>query len=197
MSVLFSSSVDSLAEVFSWLGFKVLMCKDQTMDQMDKALKFFASLKDLPEQQKCNVKEWSGREFTDLKEQPQHGDAFVCCLLSHGLSGVVKGIDRLSLPIDEITSHFNGDNCPALISKPKVFFIQACQGEKKQHGLAADCAEADLQADTGPVQVFIPVEADFLVAISTVDNYVSFRHPKDGSWFIQSLCQELKEGCQR
>ncbi|XP_034059797.1 caspase-10-like, partial [Gymnodraco acuticeps] len=32
-----------LGEVFSWLGFRVLMCKDQTKDQMERALECFAS----------------------------------------------------------------------------------------------------------------------------------------------------------
>ncbi|KAL3048706.1 hypothetical protein OYC64_007295 [Pagothenia borchgrevinki] len=34
---------ESLADVFTWLGFRVLMCKDQTKDQMERALKCFAS----------------------------------------------------------------------------------------------------------------------------------------------------------
>ena len=76
-------SAESLAEVFSWLGFRVLMCKDQTKDQMDRALKCFASQSDVSQLQEFDVKEWSDNRFTDLQEAPKHGDAFICCILSH------------------------------------------------------------------------------------------------------------------
>lgn len=39
----------------------------------------------------------------------------------------------------------------------------------------------------------IPTLADLLVMYSTAEGYYSFRNPKDGSWFIQALCEELRE----
>uniref|UniRef100_A0A667YM83 Caspase 20, apoptosis-related cysteine peptidase n=1 Tax=Myripristis murdjan TaxID=586833 RepID=A0A667YM83_9TELE len=153
----FSIPAESLAEVFSWLGFRVLMCKDQTKDQMDQL--------------------------------PQHGDAFVCCILSHGDTGTVTGTDGIPLPITDITSTFNGNNCALLVDKPKVFFIQACQGRQKHQGVLVTDLADDL--------VSIPLEADFLVAIATVEKYPAMRHVVDGSWFIQALCRQLKEGCLR
>ncbi|KAM3866076.1 caspase-3-like [Diretmus argenteus] len=192
-----NKDAQSLAEVFSWLGFRVVMCKDQTKNQMDQALKRFSSLRDLSQLQEFSVKEWSGSEFIDLKELPQHGDAFICCILSHGQMSGISGIDKNLLSVNEITSPFNGANCSVLINKPKVFFIQACQGGKKQRGVAAPVRHLD--ADTCPVyeRFSIPEEADFLVAIASVEDYQSFRHTTDGSWFIQSLCQQLKESCPR
>ncbi|KAM4604909.1 caspase-8-like [Polymixia lowei] len=188
----------SFAEVFSWLGFRVVMCKDQTSTQMDQLLKLFASLRDFPQLQQSNVMEWSGSEFTELKEVPEHGDAFVCCVLSHGDKGSVSGTDSNLLSINKMTSAFNGSSCPVLISKPKVFFIQACQGKEKQQGKLVECSAPQLDCDESPDPiVYIPVEADFLVATSTVEDYVSYRDSVNGSWFIQSLCQQLKEGCPR
>ncbi|XP_073347568.1 caspase-3-like [Pagrus major] len=183
----------SLAEVFSWLGFRVLMCKDQTRDQMDRALKCFASLSDLSQLQEFSIQEWSNNRFTHLKEappSPKHGDAFICCILSHGESGSVKGTDGKSLPIKHITRTFKATDQSALTGKPKVFLIQACQGKQEHRGVLSE----DLQADDSQSQ-YIPEEADILMAISTVEDYKSFRHIKDGSWFIQSVCQQLKEGC--
>ncbi|XP_071399068.1 caspase-8-like [Centroberyx affinis] len=189
-----NEDAQSLAEVFSWLGFRVLMCKDQTKDQMDRALKSFASLSDISQ---LNVKEWSDSGFTDLKKPPpQHGDAFICCIMSHGntggVSGVDKGLDGALLPINEITSTFNGANCTTLINKPKVFFIQACQGSNIQPRVVASDLEPG--ASSGPI-VYIPMDADFLVAISTVEGYKSYRDKTKGSWFMQSLCQQLRNGC--
>uniref|UniRef100_A0A8P4GKR1 Caspase-8 n=1 Tax=Dicentrarchus labrax TaxID=13489 RepID=A0A8P4GKR1_DICLA len=155
----------SLAEVFSELGFRVLMCEDQTKHQMDQALRYFA---------------------------PKHGDAFICCILSHGKKGVVLGVDGNPLSIKQITRTFTATDQSALTGKPKVFLIQACQGGQIQKGVLLE----DLQADDSHSQ-FIPEEADVLVAIATVEDYAAFRHSINGSWFVQSVCQQLKEGCPR
>ncbi|CAK6952080.1 caspase-8-like [Scomber scombrus] len=179
-----------LAEVFSWLRFRVLMCKDQERDQMDRALKYFASPGDLSQLQEFNAKEWSGSEFIDPKEPPKHGDAFICCVLSHGSKGVVLGTDKKPLSINEIISTFKVTDDSALTGKPKVFLIQACQGGWLQPGVLTP----DLQTDDSE-SVFILDEADFLVAIATVEDYKSIRHTINGSWFIQSVCQKLKEDC--
>lgn len=169
------------------------MCKDQTKDQMDLALNCFASLSDLSQLQMFSVKEWSGSGFTDLQEAPKHGDAFICCILSHGEKSAVLGIDRQPLCIKQIIRTFKATDQSKLTGKPKLFLIQSCQGQRKQPGVLLK----DLQSDDLPHSLSIPEEADVLVAIATVEDYVSFRNKIDGSWFVQSVCQQLKEGCPR
>lgn len=181
----------SLAQVFSWLGFRALMCKDQTMEQMDQTLTRIASLADVAQLHEFNFKEWSGSSFTDPQQCIRHGDAFICCILSHGKKGVVLGTDRKPLSIKEIRRKFSGSDQSALTGKPKVLLIQACQGGLFQAGVILK----DLEADDG--DAFIPVEADVLVAMATVEDHVSFRHSTNGSWFVQSLCQELSNRCAR
>ncbi|XP_058502274.1 caspase-8-like [Solea solea] len=180
-----------LAEVFSWLRFRVLMCKDQSQHQMERALRCFASLDDPAQLQEFDVKEWLGTGFVELQQAPKHGDAFICCILSHGEREVVFGIDRKPLSIKQITRTFKATDQSALSGKPKVFLVQACQGGQKQRGVSLKDLEADAASP------FFPEEADVLVAIATVEDHVSFRHKVDGSWFIQSVCQQLKEGCPR
>ncbi|XP_070700894.1 caspase-8-like [Pempheris klunzingeri] len=193
-----NKDAESLAKVFSWLGFRVLMCKDQTGDQMDRALKCFASLSDLSQLQEFSVQEWCDSGFTDLQEAPKHGDAFVCCILSHGKKGEVSGIDGESLSIKQITKSFKATDQSALTSKPKVFLIQACQAKPGEPGGPGQrgVMEKDLQSDDcSPLT--IPEEADVLVGMATVEDYPAFRHPKDGSWFIESVCKQLRSGCPR
>ncbi|KAL3048704.1 hypothetical protein OYC64_007293 [Pagothenia borchgrevinki] len=182
---------ESLGKVFTWLGFRVLMCKDQTKDQMERALKCFASQWGLSQLQEFKVQEWTGGRFTYLREVPQHGDAFICCLLSHGDKGVVSGTDKLPLRIKEITRTFMATPQSPLTAKPKVFLIQACQGGQIHPMVVSD----DLQADDSH-STFIPKEADFLVHSSTVEDYFSMRDPV-GSWFIQSVCKQLIVGSER
>uniref|UniRef100_A0A3P9C6Z3 Caspase 20, apoptosis-related cysteine peptidase n=1 Tax=Maylandia zebra TaxID=106582 RepID=A0A3P9C6Z3_9CICH len=123
----------------------------------------------------------------------EHGDAFICSILSHGKKGVVLGTDRNPLPIKEITRKFRGCDQSVLIGKPKVFLIQACQGSNIQRGVQMNDIEID--DDTSPLT--IPEEADVLVAMATVEDHASLRHIVDGSWFVQSLCEQLKERCPR
>lgn len=55
-------------------------------------------------------------------------DAFVMVIMTHGNSGCVFTADGERLNIDDITTMFDGHHCKALLGKPKMFFIQACQG---------------------------------------------------------------------
>lgn len=127
-------------------------------------------------------------------------DCFICCILSHGDKGIVYGCDGQEAPIYELTSYFTGLKCPSLAGKPKIFFIQACQGDNYQKGIAVETdseeKEAYLEMDSNKKRN-IPDEADFLLGMATVNNCVSYRSTDKGTWYIQSLCQSLRERCPR
>ena len=78
-----------------------------------------------------HLEEVSSRDHTTY-------DAFVLVILSHGKQGGVYGMDgdleneSGFVLLDDIMSLFDGANCPSLSGKPKMFFIQACQGGKDQ-----------------------------------------------------------------
>lgn len=93
-------------------------------------------------------------------------------------------------------SHFTAKHCPQLAEKPKLFFIQACQGKAIQCPVyvEADARIPDLscmQQSVSPSES-IPEEADFLLGMATIDGYVSFRHVQQGTWYIQALCSKLQ-----
>ena len=54
--------------------------------------------------------------------------------MSHGSKKGILGRCGESYNVDEIVDLFKGDRCPALINKPKLFFIQACRGSQKDQG---------------------------------------------------------------
>ena len=60
----------------------------------------------------------------DLKDM----DSLVVFILSHGDEKGVCGLDDDIVKYNDICSVFDGKNCPILKEKPKMFFIQACQG---------------------------------------------------------------------
>ncbi|XP_005452949.1 caspase-8 isoform X2 [Oreochromis niloticus] len=159
-----------LQSVFQWLGFEVENHHDCDANKM---LSVFRTLS---------------------KRDHRQFDCVVCCVLSHGVEGSVYGVDGSTVKISDLTDPFNGLNCPSLVGKPKLFFIQACQGNREQQAV---CIESDSSAysfcwtDAIKAEEGIPHSADFLLGMATVPFYASFRERTNGSWFIQSLCQNL------
>ncbi|XP_053367843.1 caspase-7-like [Clarias gariepinus] len=158
-----------LFKCFKNLGFEVVVHNDQTCDKMRKILENLS------------------------KEDHTNNSCFACILLSHGEEGMIYGTD-MAMPIKNLTSLFRGDMCKSLVGKPKLFFIQACRGSEFDDGVETDSGRPDdcLETDANP-RYKIPVEADFLLAYSTVPGYYSWRNPGRGSWFVQALCNTLSE----
>lgn len=63
--------------------------------------------------------------------------------------------------------------------------------------LAADGSGGSRMQESGNVSYSIAKDSDFLIAMSSVEGYMSIREKSSGSWFIQSLCSHLKEGSKR
>ncbi|XP_048390619.1 caspase-8-like isoform X2 [Stegostoma tigrinum] len=211
---------ERLDGVFRWLGFEVVLFKNLSAAEM--------------------------RDTMNRYRETDHSlrDCFVCCILTHGKQGVMCGTDGQMVAIRDITSLFSGSQCPTLREKPKLFFIQACQGTKKQDSVGVEAAAAGAgpslaeagfstagggpglaeagsnAAGAGPgstgsevvsvepdpalesdavssAVATIPDEADFLLGMATVEGYVSFRHTQLGTWYIQSLCENLQRYCAR
>ncbi|XP_058456374.1 uncharacterized protein LOC131433793 [Malaya genurostris] len=129
------------------------------------------------------------------EENHSENDCLAVVVMSHGEEGFLYASDK-KYNVEFLWKHFIGDACPSLIGKPKMFFIQACRGEQFDRGsvFTAKIASKDVVDSKKEQMMFsIPAMADLLVMYSTPEGYYSWRNPRDGSWFIQSLCKELKE----
>ncbi|XP_047673288.1 caspase-7-like isoform X2 [Tachysurus fulvidraco] len=102
------------------------------------------------------------------EENHDDSSCFACILPSHGEEGMIYGTDG-AMPIKYINFLFKGDMCKSLVGKPKLFFIQACQGSEFNDGIQTDSGTPHdvLETDASPRHK-IQVEADFLFAYSTV-----------------------------
>ncbi|XP_069689291.1 caspase-like [Periplaneta americana] len=118
------------------------------------------------------------------KEDHSLADCLMVVVMSHGDPGYLHTRDTV-YQTQELWMRFTGNKCPSLIGKPKLFFIQACRGTQVDSGVAVD------QVDGYTMSYMIPTHADILIAYSTVEGHYSWRNPRQGSWFIQALCQEL------
>lgn len=119
--------------------------------------------------------------------------------MTHGeTDGRISASDR-TFNVTELYRPFVGQGCESLVGKPKLFFIQACRGSMTDPGVIfrprTKSERMSDQVDAKPAsQAFtIPTLADVLFMYSTAEGYYSFRNPEHGSWFIQALCDELRE----
>ena len=66
----------------------------------------------------CNV------YFSTVGRMDHHdADCFVLIILSHGVKEGVYGVDGVISPV-QLIEPIKGSNCPGLIGKPKLIFIQ-------------------------------------------------------------------------
>ncbi|XP_070830541.1 caspase-8 isoform X2 [Chaetodon trifascialis] len=166
---------DALRSVFTQLGFVVTVKKNLTAEAMRHELKTLGL-----------------RDFSN-------DDALVVCVLSHGEKGCVFGTDEQGVSLRELTQPFTSERARTLARKPKLFFIQACQGSGYQRG-SVPCPprqeeedrESRLEEDAGRVYgETVPSDADFLLGMATVPECKSFRNTSTGSIYIQQLCTQL------
>ncbi|CAH1271206.1 CASP10 [Branchiostoma lanceolatum] len=111
---------------------------------------------------------------------------FVCCIMSHGTSSKVFSSNDVGIDICELMKYVKIERCPSLKGKPKLFFIQACQGEAVQ-GLDRDNGTHDAQQFP-----FMSHEADIFLGLSTVSGFVSKRNC-DGAPYIRFLTEVFAE----
>ncbi|XP_042338234.1 caspase-8-like, partial [Plectropomus leopardus] len=174
--------VKSLRRVFSSLGFTVVVHNNFSSTDM-----------------RLELTNLGKRSF--LEE-----DALVVCVLSHGEKECVFGTDEKPVYLRELTQPFTSKAAPTLAGKPKLFFIQACQGSGYQRGSVLctpmpqheEDTQSPLEEDAGRVHgETVPWDADFLLGMATVQDCKSFRNTSTGSIYIQELCKQLMEAAQR
>ncbi|XP_046574801.1 caspase-3-like [Haliotis rubra] len=128
-------------------------------------------------------------------------DCFVCVIMTHGSEDHVTCTDGRTVHIKTLISYFAGGRCRTLIGKPKIFIINACQGDQVDEGQdVADAAvfrgnDDDEDDDESDEDLFqnLPYEVDFLYIHSTVHGYFSYRNTMNGSYFIQTLCDVMEQ----
>ncbi|NXN16028.1 CASP8 protein, partial [Indicator maculatus] len=162
---------EAVKRVFKWLQF-------ETVEYMDLEAK----------QMYAKVKEYSKKDHNNM-------DCFVCFIFSHGEKDKIKGVDNEVVNIKDLLSCFSGSNCPSLAGKPKLFFIQACQGFVGHPAvIVKEDSSGHFETDATP-QISIPDQADILVGMATVEDYECYRCTETGSVYIQCLCDKMELLC--
>uniref|UniRef100_H9GK20 Caspase family p20 domain-containing protein n=1 Tax=Anolis carolinensis TaxID=28377 RepID=H9GK20_ANOCA len=140
------------------LGYRVEIKINLTAKEMSTCLKDFAA-----------------------REEHKTSDSTFLVLMSHGVRDGLCGVqsrdkDSDVLPIDDVFSIFNNNNCRALYEKPKVVIIQACRGTNKGVTYvsdsvvpvvpSADSASSSANYEEDAVRM-VHLESDFICLYST------------------------------
>ncbi|CAG7659243.1 unnamed protein product, partial [Allacma fusca] len=96
------------------------------------------------------------------EEDHSDRDCLLIAVFSHEIPNRIYARD-MDYKSDLLWDSFTAENCPTLAGKPKIFSIQACQGD---------------QVDGG---------------VRSQKRYYSWRNTREGSWFVQSVCKALRK----
>ena len=119
-------------------------------------------------------------------------DSFICCILSHGDTSGVEGVDGEHIPVGDLASLVNGKKYSKLLGKPKIFFIQACRGENIPEPLEVDnTKDEDIVTVDGTKYKSLPPEADFFFSFSTCQDNVVSHSKEKSSPYIQEFSAVL------
>lgn len=133
-------------------------------------------------------------------------DCLFVCIMTHGReNGTIFAYDD-EFATSELWENFTEENCPSLVGKPKLFFIQACRGSMTDHGVVESIIHEKkidqkllrqgvflYQLPQRKVSPDLFSMADIFKMHSTAEGHYSFRNKTEGTWFIQALCEELRE----
>ncbi|XP_023164047.1 caspase [Drosophila hydei] len=162
---------ENLSRVLKQLDFDVSVYKDCRYQEILSTIKYAAA------------------------QNHEHNDCILVAILSHGEMGHIYAKDT-QYKLENIWSYFTANHCPTLAGKPKLFFIQACQGDSLDAGVTMVSGRTETDGDSS-MSYKIPIHADFLIAYSTIPGFYSWRNTTRGSWFMQSLCAELAANGKR
>ncbi|CAH1239192.1 CASP2 [Branchiostoma lanceolatum] len=148
------------------------------------------------------------RRFTERKDH-KDAEGSIVVLMSHGEEGKIYGTDGQLVALEVIFAMFDENICLRLKGKPKLFFIQACRGNKVYRGpSSAPEDEADSSWETVNLDLMGELkgllgrtslgqdEGDapqpeqrphVFCGYATRLGYLSFRNTADGSWFIHAI----------
>jgi hypothetical protein len=132
-------------------------------------------------------------------------DCFLCVVMSHGKEDNIVTSDIQLMSFEEIMKPIK--MCLTLFNKPKMFFFQACRGDKQMESTGLDAKEHDHAPDllldiSSNLHTYEKKNdatkfenfTDFLICYSTLPNHLSYANDeKEGTIFIKSFCDVFND----
>jgi len=120
--------------------------------------------------------------------------ALAIFILSHGEdNGTIFAQDYPFRVDNDILMNLAADKSPGLAGRPKMVFVQACQGQETDQGTNVTERRRRHTSQDNTSTYKIPNYSDFLIFQASFWDHYSFRSSETGSWFIQALCRKINE----
>ncbi len=123
----------------------------------------------------------------ECAKKDKNCDSFICCILTHGDRGVIKGSDGKLLKIENISKAIN--KVENLRGKPKIFFFQVCQGKEIKDPMVVLDSDIARPAQMDMEFPKLPPDSDFFYGFASSYGTPAMRDPDSGSLYIKALCQ--------
>lgn len=104
----------------------------------------------------------SAADYTD-------SDCIMFFILTHGNKRREISARDVYYAVEKLWERFTSDNCVSLAGKPKMFFVNACRGRKKDTGIRLFRGRTETDSPQIMQSYKIPNHADFLIAYSTIE----------------------------
>ncbi|CAL1274437.1 unnamed protein product [Larinioides sclopetarius] len=170
-----NSDANALEKLWQSFGFKTEIFTDLTFEEVNHV---FAKMS---------------------RENHSNYDAFVVCYLSHGAEGIVVAKDGKEIKLLDLVDKI-ANECVTLVGKPKLFFVQACQGRGIQTGFGGPTLIPQVprqqltpmtRVPTLNNSISVALRTDVLLFNSSIEGFASFREG-NGTWFINALVSNME-----
>ncbi|XP_032085719.1 caspase-7-like [Thamnophis elegans] len=128
-------------------------------------------------------------EVYEKESRALHGKYFVSILSSHGEEGSIMDSRGQALKLTRIYKILSPERCPHLAATSKIFFIQACRGERFDDGIQVETDSSAPEEDYFSHYLSIPENT--AVMFSCSPGYVSFSNQLE-SMFLRALLDVLE-----
>ena len=151
---------ENLTQTLSALGFTVTVYVDKQSNEIEAILKEVQ------------------------KDDHSDADCVLVAMLSHGdEEGFLYDSRGWKFLPSKLWTPFTADLCTSLAGKPKMFLVQACQGE---------VVDGVVKMSSKKLSSYqLPNHADFVIATSTISGKASLRNTMTGSQWYNPLGQGM------
>jgi len=140
----------------------------------------------------CTVSQIREVILKQIQLSEENFAALAIFILSHGEdNGTIFASDYPFRVDHDILFQLAADKSPNLAGKPKLVFVQACQGQETDAGSSVTERRRRHTSQDSTSTYKIPNYADFLIFQASFWDHYSFRSSETGSWFIQALCSSI------
>ncbi|XP_047117736.1 caspase-1-like isoform X2 [Schistocerca piceifrons] len=179
---------NALMRAFTTLGFEVRCCNDLTFSQIRQQLRRVA--------------------------EEDHVNCVAVAVLSHGGANNVLFAKDQEYHVSDLLEPFSPAQCPRLVGKPKLFFIQASGTDFSVNPLLESSflmsplslawrprvryyrnISTSMEREASESGIFrgpVNTYGDVLISYSTSEGSQSFRNLQNGAWYVQTLCAQLE-----